>query len=128
MGSVRSASTAYSSGGLFGRNRHNSVVYSSPEAGQPVMPPPPHHKMSLYERLVGRKSGRGQHRPSSRHGKSSFLVYRYVGASMGRYHNLAIKIPRYTMVTSIHQSSYAKVTKSKINHIYRHSHFYFVSI
>ncbi|KAH9634776.1 hypothetical protein HF086_012642 [Spodoptera exigua] len=68
MGSVRSASTAYSSGGLFGRNRHNSVVYSSPEAGQPVMPPPPHHKMSLYERLVGRKSGRGQHRPSSRHG------------------------------------------------------------
>ncbi|KAG6458544.1 hypothetical protein O3G_MSEX010919 [Manduca sexta] len=68
MGSVRSASTAYSSGGLFGRNRHNSVVYSSPEAGQPVVPPPPHHKMSLYERLVGRKSGRGQHRQNSRHG------------------------------------------------------------
>ncbi|XP_041986293.1 bestrophin-2 isoform X4 [Aricia agestis] len=68
MGSVRSASTAYSSGGLFGRNRHNSVVYSSPEAGQPVAPPPPHHKMSLYERLVGRKSGRGQHRQNSRHG------------------------------------------------------------
>ncbi|XP_049886213.1 bestrophin-4 isoform X3 [Pectinophora gossypiella] len=68
MGSVRSASTAYSSGGLFGRNRHNSVVYSSPEAGQPTAPPPPHHKMSLYERLVGRKSGRGQHRQNSRHG------------------------------------------------------------
>ncbi|XP_061721620.1 bestrophin-2 isoform X2 [Cydia pomonella] len=66
MGSVRSASTAYSSGGLFGRNRHNSVVYSSPEAGQPVPAPP--HKMSLYERLVGRKSGRGQHRQNSRHG------------------------------------------------------------
>ncbi|CAH2104017.1 unnamed protein product [Euphydryas editha] len=68
MGSVRSASTAYSSGGLFGRNRHNSVVYSSPEAGQPAGPPPPHHKMSLYERLVGRKSGRGQHRQNSKHG------------------------------------------------------------
>lgn len=69
MGSVRSASTAYSSGGLFGRNRHNSVVYSSPEAGQPaVLPSQAHHKMSLYERLVGRKSGRGQHRQNSRHG------------------------------------------------------------
>ncbi|XP_063546505.1 bestrophin-2 isoform X3 [Cydia strobilella] len=66
MGSVRSASTAYSSGGLFGRNRHNSVVYSSPEAGQPAPAPP--HKMSLYERLVGRKSGRGHHRQNSRHG------------------------------------------------------------
>ncbi|GBP97963.1 Bestrophin-3 [Eumeta japonica] len=63
-----SASTAYSSGGLFGRNRHNSVVYSSPESGQPAPPPAPPHKMSLYERLVGRKSGRGQHRQNSRHG------------------------------------------------------------
>ncbi|KOB64346.1 Bestrophin 2, partial [Operophtera brumata] len=61
MGSVRSASTAYSSGGLFGRHRHNSVVYSSPETGAPVIMQPQHHKMSLYERLVGRKSGRGQH-------------------------------------------------------------------
>ncbi|KAI5637007.1 bestrophin, RFP-TM, chloride channel domain-containing protein [Phthorimaea operculella] len=68
MGSVRSASTAYSSGGLFGRNRLNSVVYSSPEAGQPQVPPQTHHKMSLYERLVGRKSGRGQLRQNSRHG------------------------------------------------------------
>ncbi|XP_048005389.1 bestrophin-2-like isoform X2 [Leguminivora glycinivorella] len=68
MGSVRSASTAYSSGGLFGRNRHNSVVYSSPEAGQPAPAPAPPHKMSLYERLVGRKSGRGHHRQNSRHG------------------------------------------------------------
>lgn len=66
MGSVRSASTAYSSGGFFGRNRHNSVVYSSPEAGQPVTSPP--HKMSLYDRLVGRRSGRGQHRQNSKHG------------------------------------------------------------
>ncbi|XP_045509832.1 bestrophin-4 isoform X2 [Colias croceus] len=71
MGSVRSASTAYSSGGLFGRNRHNSMVYSSPEAGQPTAPPPPHHKMSLYERLVGRKSGRGQHRQNTKHGQRS---------------------------------------------------------
>lgn len=87
MGSVRSASTAYSSGGLFGRNRHNSVVYSSPEAGQPVMPPPPHHKMSLYERLVGRKSGRGQHRPSSRHGKIIYTFYfNFVLYSNSRYY------------------------------------------
>ncbi|XP_039763402.1 bestrophin-4 isoform X2 [Pararge aegeria] len=71
MGSVRSASTAYSSGGFFGRNRHNSVVYSSPEAGQPISPPNPHHKMSLYERLVGRKSGRGQLRQNSKHGQKS---------------------------------------------------------
>ncbi|CAK1554200.1 unnamed protein product [Leptosia nina] len=69
--SVRSASTAYSSGGWFGRNRHNSVVYSSPEAGQTTAPPTPHHKMSLYERLVGRKSGRGQHRQNSKHGQRS---------------------------------------------------------
>ncbi|XP_052751434.1 bestrophin homolog 17 isoform X3 [Galleria mellonella] len=68
MGSVRSASTAYSSGGLFGRNRHNSVVYSSPEAGQPPVQQHPPQKMSLYDRLVGRKSGRGQHRQNSRHG------------------------------------------------------------
>ncbi|XP_052746430.1 bestrophin-2 isoform X2 [Bicyclus anynana] len=71
MGSVRSASTAYSSGGFFGRNRLNSVVYSSPEAGQPISPPNSHHKMSLYERLVGRKSGRGQHRQNSKHGQKS---------------------------------------------------------
>ncbi|XP_063837264.1 bestrophin-4 [Ostrinia nubilalis] len=71
MGSVRSASTAYSSGGLFGRHRHNSVVYSSPEAGQPAPAPAPAHKMSLYERLVGRRSGRSQPRAPSRHGPKS---------------------------------------------------------
>ncbi|CAH4038516.1 bestrophin-4 [Pieris brassicae] len=69
--SVRSASTAYSSGGLFGRNRLNSVVYSSPEAGQTATPTTSHHKMSLYERLVGRKSGRGQLRQNSKHGQRS---------------------------------------------------------
>ncbi|PSN46197.1 hypothetical protein C0J52_18530 [Blattella germanica] len=56
MGSVRSSSTTYSSG-LFGRGRHNSV-YSSPEAGPPGPPGVPNtvlqHKMSLYDRLVGR--------------------------------------------------------------------------
>ncbi|RVE50706.1 hypothetical protein evm_004616, partial [Chilo suppressalis] len=66
MGSVRSASTAYSSGGLFGRGRRASAVYSSPEAGAPPSQHP--HKMSLYDRLVGRKSGRHQHRQNSRHG------------------------------------------------------------
>jgi hypothetical protein len=70
MGSVRSSSTTYSSG-LFGRGRHNSV-YSNPEAGPPGPAAAPNsvlqHKMSLYDRLVGRKSGRGQHRSGGRQG------------------------------------------------------------
>uniref|UniRef100_A0A6B2E700 Bestrophin homolog n=1 Tax=Phlebotomus kandelakii TaxID=1109342 RepID=A0A6B2E700_9DIPT len=60
MGSVRSSSTAYSSGGLVSRNRHNSV-YSSPEAALGQQLPgahPAQHKMSFYDKLVGRKSGR----------------------------------------------------------------------
>ncbi|KAJ8922398.1 hypothetical protein NQ315_004343 [Exocentrus adspersus] len=58
MGSIRSASTAYSSGGLFTRHRGNSV-YANPENGQlPGMPV--HQKMSIYDRLVGRKSGRSR--------------------------------------------------------------------
>ncbi|XP_058059506.1 bestrophin-2 isoform X2 [Anopheles bellator] len=59
MGSGRSSSTAYSSGGLFARNRHNSV-YSSPEAGlgQPIVSGAPTPKVSLYDRFVNRKSGR----------------------------------------------------------------------
>jgi hypothetical protein len=58
MGSIRSASTAYSSGGLFGRHRGNSV-YANPENGQlPGIAAP--QKMSIYDRLVGRKSGRNQ--------------------------------------------------------------------
>uniref|UniRef100_A0A2M3YZW2 Putative bestrophin best vitelliform macular dystrophy-associated protein n=1 Tax=Anopheles braziliensis TaxID=58242 RepID=A0A2M3YZW2_9DIPT len=60
MGSGRSSSTAYSSGGLFARNRHNSV-YSSPEAGlgQPIVSGgAPAAKVSLYDRFVSRKSGR----------------------------------------------------------------------
>lgn len=56
--SVRSSSTAYSSNGLFKRNRHNSV-YSSPEAGQ-LGPPPSSNKMKLYDRITGRKSIRNQ--------------------------------------------------------------------
>lgn len=75
MGSVRSASTAYSSGGLFGRRRGNSV-YASPEvsgatsgAGQLQLQMPqqqPQPKMSIYERWVGRKSsGRNQKLPKN---------------------------------------------------------------
>lgn len=71
VGSIRSSSTAYSSG-LFGRQRHNSV-YSTPDhqnglpiaivGGQPgAMPPQSQtqnaHKMSIYDRLIGRKSTR----------------------------------------------------------------------
>lgn len=58
MGSVRSASTAYSSGGLFTRHRGNSV-YVSPENGQ-IQNPPQHQKMSIYERFVRRRSGRNE--------------------------------------------------------------------
>uniref|UniRef100_A0A069DWF1 Bestrophin homolog n=1 Tax=Panstrongylus megistus TaxID=65343 RepID=A0A069DWF1_9HEMI len=74
MGSIRSSST-YSSGLFGGRTRHNSV-YSSPDAvvtvgagGQlpgtaPGSNQPVHsahhaqHKMSIYDRLIGRKSTR----------------------------------------------------------------------
>lgn len=61
MGSVRSASTAYSSGGLFGgRSRHNSVYASPEQGGQQPQP-----KMSLYDRLVGRRSTRTGNRSRS---------------------------------------------------------------
>ncbi|XP_050302019.1 bestrophin homolog 24 isoform X2 [Anthonomus grandis grandis] len=56
MGSVRSASTAYSSGGIFSRPRGNSV-YANPENGQLHIT---HQKISIYDRLVGRRSGRNQ--------------------------------------------------------------------
>ncbi|XP_034952460.1 uncharacterized protein Best2 isoform X2 [Chelonus insularis] len=61
MGSVRSSSTTYSSnGGFFSRNRHNSV-YSSPEnGGLPQNNSNSGTKISLYDRLVGRKSIRSQ--------------------------------------------------------------------
>ena len=76
MGSVRSSSTAYSSGGIFNRNRVNSV-YSNPEAGvlgagvnngngggngtvNEMGHPPQQRKMSLYDKFVNRKSLRAQ--------------------------------------------------------------------
>ncbi|KAK9882454.1 hypothetical protein WA026_021484 [Henosepilachna vigintioctopunctata] len=58
MGSIRSASTAYSSGGIFTRPRGNSV-YANPENGQ-LPGVPSGHKMSIYDRLVGRRSGKNQ--------------------------------------------------------------------
>ncbi|XP_070512990.1 uncharacterized protein Best2 isoform X2 [Cardiocondyla obscurior] len=60
VGSVRSSSTTYSSGGgFFTRNRHNSV-YSSPETGGLPQTNNSNLKISLYDRLVGRKSIRSQ--------------------------------------------------------------------
>lgn len=60
MGSARSSSTAYSSGDLFNRNRHNSV-YSSPEAGLPQLNSQvQNQKMSIYDKFVARKSLRQQ--------------------------------------------------------------------
>ncbi|CAG9864315.1 unnamed protein product [Phyllotreta striolata] len=55
MGSIRSSSTAYSSGGIFGRHRGFSID-ANVENGQ--LPGLPTQKMSIYDRLVGRKSGR----------------------------------------------------------------------
>ncbi|XP_031366189.1 bestrophin homolog 12 isoform X2 [Apis dorsata] len=74
MGSVRSSSTTYSSGGgFFSRNRHNSV-YSSPETGGLPQTNNPNLKMSLYDRLVGRKSIRSQR--MGRQGKCSLPLVR----------------------------------------------------
>nr|CAH7746524.1 unnamed protein product [Callosobruchus chinensis] len=66
MGSIRSASTAYSSGGLFGRHRGNSV-YLNPENGQVGMGGGQGgtQKMSIYDKLVGRRSGRSRNHKSS---------------------------------------------------------------
>lgn len=69
MGSVRSASTAYSSGGLFSRHRGNSV-YVSAENGQ--LSGIPQQKMSMYDRLVGRKSGRNQ---KGKQGKLNLAIF-----------------------------------------------------
>lgn len=81
MGSLRSTSTSYSSGRLFARTRHNSV-YSSPESGIPISGSGEggansvpntvvlhNQKMSLYDRIVGRKSSRG---PQKKPGNPTF--------------------------------------------------------
>lgn len=73
MGSVRSSSTAYSSGGLFNRNRHNSV-YSSPETGGVLPASAINQKLSLYDKFVGRKSQR-QQRQLMKQSRVYFLVY-----------------------------------------------------
>lgn len=60
MGSLRSSSTAYSSGYPFKRNRHNSV-YSSPDndlPGQQLRPSVNNKMKSIYDKYPGRKSGR----------------------------------------------------------------------
>lgn len=85
VGSIRSSSTTYSSG-LFGRTRHNSV-YSSPDnnalpitvsSGQHQSVPTATttqspHKMSIYDRLIGRKSTRQTNR--GRQGESSLTFF-----------------------------------------------------
>lgn len=86
VGSIRSSSTTYSSG-LFGRTRHNSV-YSSPDnTGLPVTVSPGQHapvptttttqsphKMSIYDRLIGRKSTRQTNRGRQGTGKMNGSV------------------------------------------------------
>lgn len=70
MGSLRSSSTAYSSGYPFKRNRHNSV-YSSPDNDLPgqQLRPSINNKMKMYDKFP-RKSGRNLKNMLKR-GKSS---------------------------------------------------------
>lgn len=91
MGSIRSSSTTYSSGGLFNRTRHNSV-YSSPENGMPtsaaginghitgINGSTSHlQKITLYDRLWGRKSMKS--RRGSTQGEFDYIFkinYRYL--------------------------------------------------
>lgn len=86
MGSIRSSSTTYSSGGLFNRTRHNSV-YSSPENGMPtsaagmnghingINGSTPHlQKITLYDRLWGRKSMKS--RRGSTQGEFDYTIFK----------------------------------------------------
>lgn len=59
MGSVRSSSTAYSSGGLFSRHhRGSNSVYVSQENGTLPAVVAAQQKITMYDRLVGRKNGK----------------------------------------------------------------------
>lgn len=100
VGSIRSSSTTYSSGGLFNRTRHNSV-YSSPENGLPVSAginghghingingSTPHlQKITLYDRLWGRKSMK------SRRGSTQGIYATYLIARTLKIHFFDRLIP-----------------------------------
>nr|CAD7438355.1 unnamed protein product [Timema bartmani] len=82
MGSSRSSITTYSTGPFGPRGRHNSV-YSSPDVPIPQHPPHPHllHKASLYDRLVGRKSVRGQVRRQDHYWHAKLTTVAQAGRS-----------------------------------------------
>nr|CAD7586578.1 unnamed protein product [Timema genevievae] len=82
MGSSRSSITTYSTGPFGPRGRHNSV-YSSPDVPIPQHPPHPHllHKASLYDRLVGRKSIRGQVRRQDHYWHAKLTTVAQAGRS-----------------------------------------------
>ncbi|XP_053687646.1 bestrophin-2-like [Sabethes cyaneus] len=73
MTSMRSSSTAYSSGGLSSHNRQNSV-YSSPDAEltKPITTgDQPLQKLSLYDKFVNRKSVRNRRQIMKQNSKIS---------------------------------------------------------
>lgn len=85
MGSLRSSSTAYSSGHPFKRNRHNSV-YSSPDNELPgqQLRPSINNKMKMYDKFP-RKSARG--------GNFKNILKR--GKSSQKYRNTSISNQKY---------------------------------
>ncbi|XP_058975706.1 bestrophin-2 isoform X3 [Musca domestica] len=111
MGSMRSQSTAYSSGGMaFNRNRLNSV-YSSPESGLPMtivqqqqqqqiqqqqQQQQMQAKPSLYDKFVHRKSLRAQRQLiKQRHPQTAALAQAVLPS------NLASNIPVTTNITTL---------------------------
>ncbi|XP_073835979.1 bestrophin 2 isoform X4 [Musca autumnalis] len=110
MGSMRSQSTAYSSGGMaFNRNRLNSV-YSSPESGLPMtivqqqqqqqqqlqQQQQMQQKPSLYDKFVHRKSLRAQRQLiKQRHPQTAALAQAVLPS------NLTSTIPVTTNITTL---------------------------
>lgn len=115
MGSMRSSSTAYSSNGLFKRNRHNSV-YSSPESritlpgNQQLGPPPASQKMSLYDKFVNRKSIRNQ-RHLLKRGKFLFGPYLCRNAILNKCNRFFLQILRLVWTAPLYHRFRLKIVR-----------------
>ncbi|CRL02636.1 CLUMA_CG015905, isoform B [Clunio marinus] len=102
MGSIRSLSTAYSSGRLFNRNRVNSAVYSQPESGLATSNQPPSN--NLLSKF--RKSGRQRPFMKQTQSKNSFVPLNLTSAN-AQFGSLVIP-------TSTNQDPDAKATNSYV--------------